>query len=98
MKFGLAFEGFEAFDDTSQPVRSIPGRRSRMTKKKRPAKGDFAKGEREKPTPDVQPDFAKGEREKPTPDVQPDFARGEREKPTPDEQPDFARGERKTDD
>lgn len=33
-----------------------------MSKKKRPAKGDFARGEREKPTPDAQPDFAQGER------------------------------------
>jgi hypothetical protein len=49
-----------------------------MSKKKRRAKGDFAQGEREKPTPDEQPDFAQGEREKPTPDEQPDFARGER--------------------
>jgi hypothetical protein len=49
-----------------------------MSKKKRPAKGDFAEGERTKPTPDEQPDFARGEREKPTPDEQPDFARGER--------------------
>jgi hypothetical protein len=49
-----------------------------MTKKKRRAKGDFARGERTKPTPDEGPDFARGEREKPTPDEQPDFARGER--------------------
>jgi hypothetical protein len=31
-----------------------------MSKKKGPAKGDFAKGERTKPTPDEQPDFAQG--------------------------------------
>jgi hypothetical protein len=47
-------------------------------KKKRPAKGDFAKGERTAPTPDEAPDFARGERTAPTPDEAPDFARGER--------------------
>ena len=34
----------------------------RMTKKKRPGGGDFARGERTKPTPDEGPDFARGER------------------------------------
>jgi hypothetical protein len=33
-----------------------------MTKKKRPGGGDFARGERTKPTPDEGPDFARGER------------------------------------
>jgi hypothetical protein len=33
-----------------------------MTKKKRPAGGDFARGERTKATPDEGPDFARGER------------------------------------
>ena len=33
-----------------------------MTKKKRLAKGDFARGERTAPTPDEAPDFARGER------------------------------------
>jgi hypothetical protein len=33
-----------------------------MTRKKRAAKGDFAKGERTAPTPDEAPDFARGER------------------------------------
>jgi hypothetical protein len=33
-----------------------------MAKKKRPAKGDFARGERTEPTPDEAPDFAQGER------------------------------------
>ena len=69
-----------------------------MPEKERPAKGDYARGERTKPTPDEQPDYARGERTKPTPDEQPDYARGERTKPTPDEQPDYARGERKIDD
>jgi hypothetical protein len=49
-----------------------------MTKKKRPAKGDFARGERKTPTPDEGPDFARGERKTPPPDEGPDFARGER--------------------
>jgi hypothetical protein len=50
----------------------------RMTKKKRPGGGDFARGERTKPNPDEGPDFARGERTKPNPDEGPDFARGER--------------------
>jgi hypothetical protein len=49
-----------------------------MTKKKRPSKGDFARGERKTPTPDEGPDFARGERKTPPPDEGPDFARGER--------------------
>lgn len=40
-----------------------------MTKNKRPSKGDFARGEREEPTPDVEPDFARGERQEPTTDA-----------------------------
>jgi hypothetical protein len=50
----------------------------RMTEKKRPGGGDFARGERTKPTPEEEPDFARGERTKPTPEEEPDFARGER--------------------
>jgi hypothetical protein len=38
------------------------GRRFGMTEKKRPAKGDFARGERTTPPPDEEPDFARGER------------------------------------
>lgn len=56
--------------DASAPSRSAFGAaqsaayegRSAMTKKKRPAKGDFARGERKTPTPDEAPDFARGER------------------------------------
>ena len=33
-----------------------------MAKKKRPAKGDFTRGERTTPTPEEGPDFARGER------------------------------------
>ncbi len=36
-------------------------RRLRMAKKKRPPKGDFARGERTTPPPDEAPDFARGE-------------------------------------
>ena len=50
-----------------------------MPKKQRPAKGDFARGERKTARPDETPDFARGERETPAPDTEPDFARGERE-------------------
>ena len=49
-----------------------------MTEKKRPTKGDFARGERKAPNPDEDPDFARGERKAPNPDARPDFARGER--------------------
>jgi hypothetical protein len=48
-----------------------------VTEKKRPGGGDFARGERTKPTPEEEPDFARGERTKPTPEEEPDFARGE---------------------
>jgi hypothetical protein len=58
--------------------RSLPEGGQRMTNKKRPGGGDFARGERTKATPDEGPDFARGERKKPTPDEGPDFARGER--------------------
>jgi hypothetical protein len=44
--------------------------------KKRPAKGDFARGKRTKPTPEVEPDYARGKREEPTPEVELDYARG----------------------
>jgi hypothetical protein len=77
---------FEVAFDASAPSRAALGPRrsaayegrSAMTKKKRPAKGDFARGERKTPTPDEAPDFARGERKTPTPDEAPDFARGER--------------------
>src|SRR3989442_744200 len=44
---------------------SLPEGGQRMTKKKRPGGGDFARGERTKPTSDEGPDFARGERTKP---------------------------------
>ena len=67
-----------------------------MSEDERHTNGDFAKGEREAPIPDVEPDFARGGREEPRSDVRPDFARGERTRPVPDEEPDFARGERRS--
>ena len=49
-----------------------------MPEKERPAKGDFAEGERTEPTSGDRPDYAKGEREEPMSEDKPDYARGER--------------------
>jgi hypothetical protein len=48
-----------------------------MTKRKRPARGDFARGERTTPPQEEAPDFARGERTTPPHEEAPDFARGE---------------------